>query len=53
MLYSLKRALARNAGKNYELCYDAFQEGRAQGKILIAKYEKTEEPKANPSNIPA
>ena len=50
MLFTIKRAIARNIGKNYELCKPAFEEGREQGRILLAKYDekkssnKVEEP---------
>ena len=50
MLFTIKRAIARNIGKNYELCKPAFEEGREQGRILLAKYDekksskKAEEP---------
>ena len=32
---TIKRAIARNIGKNIELCRDAFEEGRKQGRILV------------------
>ena len=40
MLFTIKRAIARNIGKNYELCKPAFEEGREQGRILLAKYDE-------------
>ena len=45
MLFTIKRALARNLGKNYELCKDAFEEGREQGRILLTKLEDTSDHK--------
>tara|TARA_R100000458_G_C8264153_1_gene239408 strand:+ start:1092 stop:1337 length:246 start_codon:yes stop_codon:yes gene_type:complete len=35
MLLTIKRAIAKNIGKNIELCREAFEEGRKQGRILV------------------
>jgi len=44
MLLTIKRAIAKNIGKNLELCKDAFEEGRKQGRILVtAEKEKAKQ----------
>tara|TARA_R110002012_G_C11227464_1_gene563501 strand:+ start:92 stop:274 length:183 start_codon:yes stop_codon:yes gene_type:complete len=43
---TIKRAIARNIGKNLELCKEAFEEGRKQGLILVDA-QKAKDTEAN------
>ena len=52
MLLTIKRAIAKNIGKNIELCRDAYEEGKAMGRILNEKYKeqaKAKEQSSQPS----
>ena len=40
---TIKRAIAKNIGKNIELCRDAFEEGRKQGRILVEAQKAKQE----------
>ena len=48
MLLTIKRAIAKNIGKNLELCKDAFEEGRKQGIMLNEKYKAKPKEDTNP-----
>ncbi len=44
---TFKRSFARYIGKNLELCKDAFEEGRQQGRILVEAQRAKEQETAD------